>query len=81
MVTPAGLAILEVGPRGPKAVAAGEAWPPAGSGAADSAAVSVEEVLVGADFVVEAGAKAHQRPVAKHDEIQVWRMSYVASYS
>jgi hypothetical protein len=61
------LEILGAGPRGPKAVAAGEAWPPAGSAAADSAVVEVDSAA--ADSVVAVAAKVYRPPVANQDEI------------
>lgn len=68
------LAILAAvaGPRGPKAVAAGEAWVPAGSAAADLAAV--EAGGAAADFAVAAevfGASTRRKYQGEGKQYQV----------
>jgi hypothetical protein len=63
------------GPRGPRAVAAGEAWVPAGSVAVDLAVVGGAV----ADFEVVAGfgARARRDTVARGNNGMFWRMEYV----
>ena len=66
------------GRHGPKAVAAGEAWIPAGGAAADLAAV--EAGGAAADFAVAAevfGASAGENIRVRENDVRFWRIGYV----
>ena len=66
------------GPQGPRAVAAGEAWVPAGSAAAVLAAVVADGAAADFEVVAEAfDASTRRDSKARENDFRFWRIGYV----
>jgi hypothetical protein len=65
------------GPRGPRAVAAGEAWVPAGSAAVDLAAAVAGGAAADFEVVAAVGAKAGRNSMTRRNNGMFWGIEYV----
>jgi hypothetical protein len=66
------------GRRGPRAVAAGEAWVPAGSVAAGLAVVVAGGAAADFEAAVEVGVRARRSSMARGNNVVFWRIGYVS---